>query len=171
MTESLRTVRIAAAWIMVIYVGATEALSIPTFAALADANGVLIAAENAFRVSVAFLLLPGVAVALTGIVAPPAGAARPLALIGFFEYGIALLWSGVELAASPGRQGIPVGPSVPVAMLVEGMGMAALSAVGAVLCWRVFVALDTLPEEITDIQRQLDELTAARWWACPPKPS
>jgi hypothetical protein len=110
-------------------------------------------------------MLPIVAVLITGAVKPESPGARPVAVLAFIEYGILLAWSVITLAVrmvgTRATQTEPVDfllPGPELSEVVALAGFAALAALGAWVSWQVYLALDSLTNEINELAEQIADL-------------
>jgi hypothetical protein len=165
MADRLRIVRSAGAWVILVYVGLLELFGLPPLLGMLSSldEGVEIRPDAVPTLWLA--ALPLVAVAVTGFVKPSSYGARPIALIAFIEYGILLLWSLLVLGATVFNIGFLLARQqpdqvevLPPAWLITFLGMAAMSVVAGVACWQVYAGLDTLADDIANLQQQIEEL-------------
>ena len=165
MGEKLGSTRIVAAWVIIAFAGISELVAVREWIiALAD-YGLVEGTARTYMPTTLLTMLPIVAVLITGAVKPESPGARQVAMIAFLEYGFLLAWSTITLAlrlvGKGATQGDPIDFVVPYPQLSEVValtGFAALAALGAWVSWQVYIALDSLTNEINELAEQIADL-------------
>lgn len=163
MTESLRPLRAAAAWVIVAYVGLSEMVGLFSWAVAVPRLGPREAFALTFFPSETKALLVAAAVAIAAVAGPAAMGARAIAVIAFLEAGLMLLWSfaNISLLLVKWAETVFSGNPLPVQALqhtVDAAGVVVLSGLAAFFAWLVQAASDPLAREIRDLAEQIADL-------------
>jgi hypothetical protein len=165
MGEKLLSTRILAAWVIITFAGISELVALGEWITALAEYGLVEGTARSYMPTTLLTMLPIVAVLITGAVKPESPGARPVAMFAFVEYGILLVWSAIALAvrmvrtppADPESVDFLI-PRPELSEVVALTGFAALAALGAWVSWQIYLALDTLTNEINELAEQIADL-------------
>jgi hypothetical protein len=166
--DNLRSTRLIAAWLIVAFVGLSELNALVEWITWLDKVSPLTALSRSYLPNGLIVFLPVIAVILTGLIQPRTPAARPLAMVAYVQYAFMLIWNAMffvdqvvsRMSPQPEEYGGP-GLQANVGILISLAGLALLAAIGALVSWQVYRALDPLAAEIVELEEQIDELREA----------